>query len=347
LVSSFIQLLARGEPLYHAFPNMLMLTPYYENAHKYYRDPATVLPAKRGHVKIAEIQASEYSEELMAKVSNGFRDPVLVKGLFSDTVAVNNWNEPGYLRESFGNLKAFIYHKVDSQNAGLSDNPNTTVSSIGDAWEDIQTNEFSETRFIFPQLAVYEAEGVDSIATEAKAKELMKELDIGIIKSGFGSENHKRLLGTQLFMGRGLEGENAYQGLGWHSEPANNWFVQVAGKKRWYFMAPKDSSLLLPKKRTARLIVTSDIKKMAELDDRLPILYADVGPGDMIYNPEWYWHKTQLFPGVSISVSMREFYFSRNFRSNPMYTLQIAGAILFELNDATFLKRWIKGVFSS
>lgn len=339
VIGSLLQLLARGEPLYHAFGNMLFFTPYYGSAPKFYQDPASVLPKHRGHVKIAEIQASEYTEELMAKVSNDFRDPVLVKGLFLDTVAVKNWIKSGYLSDKFGDLEALIYHKVHRENAGLSDNANTTVSSVGAAWDDILHNERSETRFIFPQLALLEAEGTDSAKAENTARELMGELDLGKIKPGFGGEDHKRLFGRQLFMGRGLEGKNAYQGLGWHTEPANNWFVQVAGKKRWFFVKPQDSTLMLPKKRTARLVVTSDIEKMEELDDRLPILYGDVGAGDMIYNPEWYWHKTQIYPGVSISVSLREFWLMRNFRSNPMYSAQSFLCILMEVKNATFLKR--------
>merc|ERR1712232_1099983 len=117
-------------------------------------------------------------------------------------------------------------------------------------------------------------------------------------------------------------GEN-YTGLAWHCEPGTNWFAQVHGSKRWHFMAPKDSPLLLPARESVNSIATVDMYRMEELHHRLPIRYVDLQPGDLLYNPDFQWHHTRNSPGLSISVAMREvslFYLVRN---NPLYAMVI------------------------
>ena len=69
---------------------------------------------------------------------------------------------------------------------------------------------------------------------------------------------------------------------------------------------------------------------MDELHSRMPIQYADVRPGDMIYNPEWYWHRTLISPGLSISIPMREVYLLRLFERNSLYTTLMIFMLPFE-----------------
>lgn len=46
--------------------------------------------------------------------------------------------------------------------------------------------------------------------------------------------------------------------------------------------------------------------KMSEKTPYLPVEYADLNPGDMLYNPDWQWHTIRNYEGLSIGVPIRE-----------------------------------------
>lgn len=343
---SSYRLIQNGEPLYYLLPNFLIFTPLNHLAPKIYRDPADVLPLERDHIKIQEIAAADYSYEYMREVTEDFSKPVLIKGLFSNTTAGMYWDKPGYLKSKLGDLKVPVYGTLTNSSGGLHHKKDdVALLSSGDVTEEIMVTKNSNHRFIFPQLAIAETDASDPATMYAKAEELMEDVELERLRKGWGKKGHFNYIGQQIFIGCGLTHKNAYEGITWHTEPGNNWFIQITGMKRWYLVAPKDSSLMLPKKKTGRLMITSDIPYMTKLHDRLPIMYADVGAGDVIFNPEWYWHKTKIYPGPSISISMREFYTFRNFRSSPHYFLQFVLRLPFEMQTATFIKKFMKKMF--
>jgi len=334
-LGSLIQLQARGEPLYHVFPNILFFTPFYNRAPDFYQNPEDVLPEKRDRVRIHEIQASEYSYAYLEKFSEGFTKRVIIKGLFSDTKTSNNWTKPGYLKNMLGDMPVGVYKNISE---GLT----LTMLSAGIVADDIVTNEDTQNRFIFPQMALAETNGTDPKVAAKLVKELMDDLNLERIRSGFGSKAHTNLIGQQFFMGRNLGTPGGYKGVDWHTEPGNNWFVQVAGKKRWFVMSPTHSALMLPKIKTSRLILSSDMERIYKLEHRMPVMYGDVEAGDVLFNPEWWWHRTQVYPGVSISVPMREFYLLRNCLGSPMYSAQLFFNIFYEMQVSTFIWPFVK-----
>lgn len=54
--------------------------------------------------------------------------------------------------------------------------------------------------------------------------------------------------------------------------------------------------------------------------DNIPLRFADVEAGDMLYNPPWEWHAIQNYPGLSIGVPIREFNASLSFTNNFQYS---------------------------
>ena len=63
-------------------------------------------------IKIPTINNSELSNDLFIKLSNNFRNPVLIKGFLKDTNAVNNWNKD-YLKNIIGDFKINILNNDD------------------------------------------------------------------------------------------------------------------------------------------------------------------------------------------------------------------------------------------
>ena len=341
---SLARIIANGEPIFHLFPNILFLSPLSDHAHKFYVDPLTILPDKREHERIKEIQADDYSYELMKKVTENFSKPAIVKGLFSNTTAAMNWKKPGYLKNKLGDMNIAVYTQIFAKDAYLTNMSKLVSLPGGEVVEDIITNEKSNLRFVFPQFALDEFNTTDPVALAAKSDELVEELGLHRVREGWGKKNHINYIGQQFFIGRGLKDELSYKGVGWHTEPGNNWFIQVIGKKRWYVMAPQHSALMRPIKRTSRLIRPSYPDQIEKYEERFPVLYGDLEAGDMIFNPEWYWHKTKLFPGPSISVPMREIYPFRNFRSSAFFTIRFCLSVPFEMSAASYIGKVMKKI---
>ena len=96
-------------------------------------------------------------------------------------------------------------------------------------------------------------------------------------------------------------------------------FLQVVGRKRWFFLEPKYSAYLHPL-RGGKVNMHTSTLKMSEYASYLPQQYADLNPGDMLYNPDWQWHTIQNFEGLSIGVAIREVNVSLSFQNNFHYS---------------------------
>lgn len=163
------------------------------------------------------------------------------------------------------------------------------------------------------------------------------DLHLDRVRAGFASEDaHGNLHGCQIVAGRGGAAASSdyphdFVGLGWHAEPGTNWFAQVVGRKRWDLMDPKDSALMMPFLETTTVFRTTDMARMNELHYRLPLRTVDLEAGDLLFNPDWWWHRTSAHPGLSVSVPMREVFPRRVFRNNPLFTMAIARFYLLSI----------------
>eukprot|EP00593_Proboscia_inermis_P009967 CAMPEP_0171325154 /NCGR_PEP_ID=MMETSP0816-20121228/116628_1 /TAXON_ID=420281 /ORGANISM="Proboscia inermis, Strain CCAP1064/1" /LENGTH=189 /DNA_ID=CAMNT_0011824255 /DNA_START=480 /DNA_END=1049 /DNA_ORIENTATION=+ len=141
---------------------------------------------------------------------------------------------------------------------------------------------------------------------KAVDKLMRDDFDLDRIWRGFGTpEGHGDYRGSQIIIGQGRNTTDKTTGSAWHCAPGNNYFIQVAGTKRWYFMDQKYSAWMLPRREGINTIAAS--RDMAELQKYLPRKYADIRAGDMLYNPDWEWHTIKNFEGLSIGVPLREF----------------------------------------
>lgn len=324
LMALLVLFIARDEPIYHVIPNLLMFTPWRYKCPEWWRDPFEYLPKEpQAHQPIPEIAADDYSYEKLRTVTRNFRVPVVIRGLFRDTPAVRHWHRPGYL----GNKTPLGDHEIAIMRKG---NPYEQQDRYIDLFRhgvnDVLKNPKSTTTLFFPVLSRMQFNTTARANTMQLQKDVndivRKDLMTDRIWPGFGTEQHRSFHATQLAIGRGGSTPGAnYTGLAWHSEPGTNWFAQVHGGKRWYFLAPQDSPLLLPKPESLNSIATYNMRRMEELHERLPLRYVDMKAGDLLYNPDWEWHHTRNEPGLSIGVPMREVNVYYSFRNNPWYML--------------------------
>jgi len=319
-ISFILQLLKRDEPLYHIIPNILLFTPLHVYCPRLWRDPFKYLPEEREHGKIPEIQAADYTYDKLREVTENFRVPAVIRGIFKDSDAVKMWHKNGYLQSKLGEHEIAVMRKGNPY-----EQDDRFMGPFKDAWTELLKNSKSTITLFFPVLSRFQYDTTAIANTkrlQAAVENLIRE-DLKVnstIWDGFSMpEKHSNFHAMQLVMGRGAPVGQNYTGLAWHCEPGSNWFAQVHGSKNWYFLAPEDSPLLLPTRESVNSIATSDMYKMEELHHRLPIRHVKLEAGDLLFNPDFQWHHTRNSPGLSIGVPMREVHMYYILRNNPLY----------------------------
>lgn len=311
-----------GDPFSAMYANFLLFTPFRESARSAWANIVHFDSAvSKGHTPIPEIQAEDYSFETLRYATENFKYPAVVRGLFKGTPAIEKWAEPGYLASKIGKYNVPVTRKAIY---GTLQNDRYT-GSFGDAYEEILADTNSTLYLFFPVQSRFNFNASSpEVAAQKELKESINQImidDLHIDQTlwkGFGTKQHKTYFGSQIIAGRG-KNNTITTGTGWHCAMGNNWFVQVAGMKRWYFMEQKYSSFMWPLRGGAVNMMTGNTK-MPKSMPHLPLRYVDLKSGDLLYNPDWMWHTIKNYDGLSIGVPIRELNVSLSFRNNFLFT---------------------------
>lgn len=116
----------------------------------------------------------------------------------------------------------------------------------------------------------------------------------------------KREAYSQLFVGRKGTGTPLHCAAVW------NWFHQLDGQKKWYFIDPTHSLFLYPVNRLGQVAATSHCsypdrynKEAYPLFEYCPYYSVTLNPGDVMLNPPWWWHAIDNITEVSVAVASR------------------------------------------
>lgn len=313
-----------GDPITYILPNLLLYTPLRETTRFVWKvlDPHKRLTTPIEHKPIAEINKEDFSLEALEKCTQGFAHPCVVRGLFSDTPASKLWPKKGHLNKKLGE---YIVPYIKRADYGTKQDGRATdyFKTIAD---DILGNKESRKYLFFPVKSRFQFNGSDAGSFESLIEDVNEvvhdELQLSEkIWNGFGTNDtvHGNFFGSQLIMGRGTNSTTTTTGTGWHCAPGNNWFAQVVGAKRWYFMSPEYSALMKPL-RGGLVNMMAGSPDMGKLHDYLPLSYGEIRAGDMLYNPDWYWHTIQNREGLSIGCPIREANTTLMFQNNAQYS---------------------------
>ena len=112
---------------------------------------------------------------------------------------------------------------------------------LKEAWEEMYDSEYSTKYLFFPVKSRFTFPGSEAGAAEkldaASNKIIKDDLDLQRIYPGFGTEAHKAYAGGQFVIGKSIKeyDKKLTTGSDFHCALGNNWFIQVAGKKRYCF----------------------------------------------------------------------------------------------------------------
>lgn len=166
---------------------------------------------------------------------------------------------------------------------------------FGEAYHRVYDSDYSNSYLFFPAKSRLTFKGIDEDAgemLEKRGNELVKrDLDLQKIRLGLSAPSDKRFISAQFVIGKApTDPDIVPTGSDFHCAAGNNWFIQVAGRKRWEFIMPEHSAFLWPLKG-GLFNFWNGQKDMAEASRHIPREYVDLAPGDVLFNPPWQWHK--------------------------------------------------------
>jgi hypothetical protein len=80
-------------------PWVLFDSQWYDTYHQFLVNRLPVRP----EMPLPEVSASEADYDLVYKLSKGFTNPIVIRQLFGNTSAFQNWNNPSWWVENYGN----------------------------------------------------------------------------------------------------------------------------------------------------------------------------------------------------------------------------------------------------
>lgn len=198
--------------------------------------------------------------------------------------------------------------------------------TFSDAFHKLLTQDYAKEYIFFPVKSRFSFNG----SAEGSAQQLQdavntlcrEDLEVDrLLWRGYSGKTHKNFIAYQMIIGKSTaEFSKQSTGSDWHCAGGNNWFIQVAGKKYWEFIEPRYSPYMAPLKGGAFNMWTGN-KHMADIQTHIPRRSVTLQTGDLLYNPDWTWHKIINHGGLSIGVPAREVNGTYLFQNNWYFSL--------------------------
>jgi hypothetical protein len=312
--------LQAGDSLMNIIPNALLFGPFREETRALWKSLPVVDTSKTYEPQqIPIIDAKDYTFEKLRAATEGFRYPAIVRGLFIGSNAEKKWKDPEYLSSKIGD---FVIPVVSKATYNTLQNERELLT-FRTAYTEIITDPESKKYLFFPVESRQNFNHSDvgtGVELKRRVNEVVKEdLELDRIWKGFGGPGHTTYFTSQIIVGRGSNDSDATTGTGWHCAAGNNWFAQVTGTKRWYFMDPKYSAMMSPL-RGGKVNMQTGNRDMASIIKHVPTRFSDVIAGDLLYNPDWEWHTIKNYEGLAIGVPIREVNISLSLQNNFQYS---------------------------
>jgi len=341
-VWGFVGLTQTMDKCWHSNPIIYKLFTHIENRDLDRSQPIQGTP-------MDEILASEYSYERLRVVSQDWTEPVVVRGLFANATSSSKWRDPEYLINSgfFRNNTSVVINGTVYFNRVC--NPEIPEFSVEKPFDETvrRIAQGSLETIVFPP-ASRSKRFRNAAVEEAWNRLVDTDIDLSRI-GGFFKVGSKGTALTQMFIG-GASTEKDLIGTGWHCDICNNFVVQTAGTKRWIMAHPKYSKYLRPTIGGGKTAIVGGHYSLAK--DNLPYFphkVVDLQPGDMLYNPEFYWHSIENYgEGIIMGLVSRECHVFRNFNMNPLFTsLILSNHAIASIYDPEARLRLFSAIFGT
>lgn len=243
------------------------------------------------------IEWKDYTPEKLKEVSLNYRLPVVIKGMFTDSVAGKEWTME-YFDNLYGN-QTIIYHELQYPIEGI-------------------TSSFQRQHL--PTSLHNYIENVTAGGHRVLGNDHYLMLDHPVLIEQLELNRWKTFdgmpilpLSLRFFMG----GNNT--GVGWHAATSHNLFVEVKGKKLFKWMPPQSTGIgdLYP--TLSNKLPAIEHCPGHYYNPNLKTWEYVLDNGDAAFTPAWVWHATRhLEPTIAVGLRMESFL--HDLRSAPMLT---------------------------
>lgn len=254
---------------------------------------------------IPEMQAEDFSYELLEKMTKGFSQPVVIRGLFAKSDAVRKWT-PEFFTEKYGNDTLVILGegRTEEQYNIVKEIATTATRSNSDSgygYQKVMQPYKMKLGNALRQMkdgAKLYLSNVDTIFR--RNNDLLDDLNFTTIVKPWAYENYTPYA-AQMFLGYGVSDTKETTGTIMHSAANANIFVQAQGAKDWKFVHPRYTIFLGPK-----LGKMTPAATVGHPPINVPTQWVTLNTGDGMLNPPWYWHEIRNREGFNVGVATRE-----------------------------------------
>ena len=295
---------ARVNEYNHAFflRNFFQKPDLFESAMKSVeRNLAKELPPLENDIgEIECYQPHEFSRDTLKDMFKEDIRPIVIRGYAKDHYCVRNWT-PEYFKKNYGDFRVFY---------------TTTENLVND--DGTLLSDFVDGVLAGNKSRAY----IENLSDIFNAfPELHEQIGLGKIADYLGDfACYHRI--AQLFIG------GPGTGAVFHCANELNCFLNIYGKKQWYFVHPKYAAAMYSTNFNKGFFVGSFVKHNAPrgfleaefpLYNRVPKLRITLEPGDMLINPPWWWHAVNNVTPATIAVASRWEILGDNIRQNPLF----------------------------
>ena len=209
--------------------------------------------------------------------------PVILEGFLAESEVVRQWSFD-FLSERFGDTRVKV---VEPDETGVRQ---ARFQELADYIAEVRSG---AEKYVMGSASFFESNGA-----------LLEGFDLPRLQQMIG----RRIIRLETFIG------TAGSGSSFHCAGIGNLFCQLHGQKRWRFVPPAWSPWMYPEfgKNPYAVHVTSPIRTDRYQEQRedyplfehAPHFHALLEPGDVLFNPAWWWHEVENL-GETIGVPIR------------------------------------------
>jgi Cupin-like domain len=243
------------------------------------------------HPRIKTMSADELQNFKI--FSKSLSSPVLIRGGLKNSPACQKWNFD-YFMKGYADKKIVCIDDSSVKNSNLSIKEGALLDGS------VKT-----LRAVIENIEQGGSNYVSNVSEFLQSNpELVEELEITKLIENIKTESRFsrfNYLFSQIFMG------NSHSVSALHCAIGTNLFVNVFGRKTWYLIPPKYTSLLKPHLNQFGLFAISeqDIFNPDDISQNIPYITVTLDPGDVLFIPPWWWHAVRNESELTIGVANR------------------------------------------
>ena len=259
------------------------------HAHSGFQEPRRPDP-------IVELRGEELSAERFWDASEGLQRVVVIRG-FNQSAATRTWTPTLLADRLAGQRCAVLVYDAETFDRGW------------DVGARLTQMDFGEYLRRMPDEALYINNSTELVTM---CPELIDDLELPAIREALlpDSAGWDELVSTNFFIGS----PRVYTSI--HAAMGGNFFLQIAGRKRWTLIDPTWSAYLHPLNGRPFQYCNSAFggfrscarRGLVGADNpmtRLPHAVVTLEPGDLLYNAPWWWHEVENLDDFTVGCAVR------------------------------------------